>query len=512
MKGTAKKSNLKNAVVNNRMKVTLVNSQVLDGNNVVPPLGLMYIASVIEKAGHQVQLYDADPEYHDTIINEIKEFGPDLIGLSFLTVGYQRAFNLLKKLKQELPDVTYCCGGVHPTVKPQETFVEFDVDFLVVGEGEETIVEACEKLQKKESLAGIKGVIYREKGKIIDNGRREMIKDLDTIPFPARHLIDMEPYLMPPGIIRGCADKNQTTVVTSRGCPFKCIYCGSHNIFGRKTRRRSVKNVVDEIEHLRKAYSIKGIYFCDDTFTLSPKWVREFCNEIKHRNLDIKWACQSRVDQTDEGLMRIMKGSGLVQLDFGVESGSEKILKVLGKGGHGDRTEQIKNSFQLCRNLDIRTLATFIIGSPDETRYDIEQSFNLAKEIRADYTAFYFLTPYPGTDIYDMAIKNGWLDPDLPFSEIWAHRQPELPLLTITFGKEELRDIRRKLQNHFFARNYLRNSGNISFYSILFSIIFRHPKVLVRALAKLIRTRRIDYVVETLNAEYWRMKKYEGRG
>lgn len=493
------------------MRVTLVNAQVLDGNNVVPPLGLLYVAAVLEKAGHKVQVFDADPEFQDSMLKEIRDFNPELIGLSFLTVAYERAFNLCKTLKKELPDVMYCAGGVHTTVKPQDTLKELDLDFIVVGEGELTMEDICNRLDKKESIKDAAGIMYRENGEVVENERRELIQDLDSIPFPARHLIDMTPYLKPPGIIRGYAEKNQTTIVTSRGCPFKCIYCGSHNIFGRRTRRRSVKNVVDEIEHLHKEYNMKGVYYCDDTFTLSAKWVKEYCKDLNSRDFKIKWACQSRVDQTDRELMTTMKNSGLVQLDFGVESGSEKILKVLGKGGAGDRTSQIKQSFKLCKELGIRTLATFIIGNPEETRADIEESFQVAKDIQADYTAFYFLTPYPGTEIYNMAIEKGWLDPNIPFSEIWAHRQPELPLMAITFGKEELRDIRKKLQNHFFRKNYLSGAtGNISFYSILSTILFKHPTVFLTAIGRFLRTGRIDYIVETLNAEYWRMKKYEG--
>ncbi len=491
------------------MKISLLNSQVLDGNNVVPPLGLLYVAAVLERAGHKLQVIDADPDFDDTIVDQVSEFDPDLIGMAFLTPGYQKAIGLRNKLKQTLPDKTYCSGGFHTTVKPVETLNELDLDFVVVGEGEDTIVEACERLSGGQNLEGVQGVMYRRDGEVIDNGRRPLIEDLDSLPFPARHLIDMTPYLKPPGIIRGHADGQQTTIVTSRGCAYRCIYCGSHNMFGRKSRLRSARNIVDEMEHLKKTFSMKGIYFCDDSFTLSPKRVNEFCDELIERNLDIKWACHSRVDQTGRDYLKKMKDAGLVQLDFGVESGSQKILKILGKGGAGDRTDQIKKSFKLCNELKIRTLATFIVGNPEETKADLKESFDLAKELKADYTAFYFLTPYPGSDIYKMAIEKGWLDKDLPFSEIWSHRQPELPLISITFEKEELSRIRRRMQNHFFIRNYFSNARNFSFYFLLLFIILKKPKIIFVTIMKLLKTRRLDYVAEAFNAEYWLIKKYQ---
>jgi radical SAM superfamily enzyme YgiQ (UPF0313 family) len=491
------------------MKISLLNSQVLDGNNVVPPLGLLYVAAVLERAGHELQVIDSDPDYDNTIVNKVSEFDPELIGFAFLTPGYQKALGLSRKLKEALPDKRYCSGGFHTTVKPVETLNELDLNFVVVGEGEDTIVEACERLSSGQGLEGVKGVMYRSNGEVVDNGRRELIKDLDSLPFPARHLIDMSPYLKPPGIIRGHADGHQTTIVTSRGCAYRCIYCGSHNMFGRRSRLRSARNVVDEMEHLKKTFGMKGIYFCDDSFTLSPKRVSEFCSELIDRKLGIKWACHSRVDQTGREFLKRMKDAGLVQLDFGVESGSPKILKILGKGGAGDRTDQIKKSFKLCKEFYIRTLATFIVGNPEETNADIKQSFDLAKEIKADYTAFYFLTPYPGSDIYKTAIEKGWLDKNLPFSEIWSHRQPEMPLISITFEKAELSRIRRRLQNHFFIRNYFSNARNFSFYFLLLFIISKNPKIIFDAVVKLFKTRRLDYVAEAFNAQYWLIKKYQ---
>lgn len=485
------------------MRISLINTQILEGNNIVPPLGLLYIAAVLEKNGHIIQVFDVDPEVYD-LIDDIKNFKPDMIGLSFLTPAYRKALNLTKKLKEKIPNVIYVCGGVHPTIQPIETLNDFGVDFIVVGEGEDTIVELCEKLEKKESVDTVKGIIYKNNGQIINTGRRELIKNLDLLPFPARHLLNSEVYLTPPGIIRGYATERLTSIVASRGCPFNCIYCGSHNLFGRKIRRRTVDNVIAEIEHLIQNYKIKGLYFCDDLFTNDHKWVREFCQKLKEKNIKIVWACQSRVDTITEELMRELKSAGCVQIDFGVENGSDKILKVLNKATN---VAAIKKAFQMAKKAKIRTCATFMIGNPSETLEDVLETFEVAKEISADYTVFYYTTPYPGTKLYEMAKKNNWISPDLYYSESWSHRQPDCPLMSINFTKEELMHIRSKLQNYFFIKNYF-HWNNAKFYFELFIIMIKYPNVMFQIIKSLIKTKRSENIAEILFKQY-NLDKYK---
>lgn len=365
---------------------------------------------------------------------------------------------VINELKSELPDAFYVCGGVHSTAVPIETLKALNVDCVVMGEGEYTIKELCETELSESKLKGVRGIAYRYNGKIRMNESRELIENLDELPFPARRLLDFDRYLVY-DLIRGTYRGKHTTIIASRGCPYRCIYCSSHLIFGRKVRRRSADSVLDEVEYLIENYGIKGVWFVDDTFTIGKNWVLNFCKRIRERKLRFEWGCQARVNTVSEEMLKAMKKAGCIQLDFGVESGSNKVLKVLKKDID---TDTIKGAFKLARRCGLRTLATFMVGNPEETKEDIEKTYKLAKEISADYTEFFFTTPYPGTELFKMATENNWIDKSLDFSKVWSIRQVnwedkkiEQPIMKINFSKEELVQIRNRLRRSFLLRNNL---------------------------------------------------------
>jgi len=323
-----------------------------------------------------------------------------------------------------------------------------------------------------EEIAGIKGLYYWKDGEIVYTGPPELIDDLDSIPFPARHLLDFGPYLVPPGMIRGYAMERVTTLLTSRGCPYPCTYCASHIVQGKKVRRRTAANVIAELETLVRDYRIRGFYICDDLVTGDREWMMEFSRQLAQKNLGLRWACQSRVDYVDEEMLSVMKQAGCVQIDFGVESGSDKTLKTMKKKATAD---EARAAFALMHRMKMRACATFILGFPGETEEDMEETYRLAKEINADYTAFYFLTPYPGTPIYNMAVQNAWIDPKLVADERFTHRQAAVPIMAIEHSPEKLAAIRRRFQNRFFVHNYLR-WRNLRFYgSLLWALLGATP-------------------------------------
>lgn len=478
------------------MKITLINVQISEGNNIVPPLGLLYIAAVLELLKHEVQVFDIDPDVVDCI-KDIKTFAPQIIGISCYTNTYQKALQLNKRLRQELPGALFVAGGVHATAMPSETMTEMRPDYLVYAEGERAITQLVTFIdsQGEESrLENIKGLYYWSKGEIKYNGPPDLIDDLDSIPFPARHLLNFAPYLVPPGMIRGFVKGRVTTIFTSRGCPYPCTYCASSNVQGKKVRRRSADNVVRELESLVSDYSINGFYICDDLVTEDHDWIIEFSRKLAAKNLGLSWACQSRVDTLDEEMLRAMKKAGCVQIDFGVESGSNKTLKTMKKS---TTVEAARMAFAMTKEVGVRSCATFIIGFPQETEQDMEETFSLAKEINADFTAFYFLTPYPGTPIYYTAVENKWLEPKLAQSEKFTHRQVNLPVMAIEHAPEKLAAIRRRFQNYFFFRNYFRWQ-NFGFYVSVISILCRRPTETARCIVSFLRTLRLDDLVESV--------------
>lgn len=477
------------------MRISLINVQISEGNNIVPPLGILYIAAVLERMGHEVQVFDVDPDVAPCV-EQIKSFQPRIVGLGCYTNTYPKAQRLAAQLRTELPEAVFVCGGVHATAKPLETIQEMRVDYLVYAEGERSMARLVECIEAgmEQDIEHIKGLYYWKDGTVHFSGPPELIDDLDTIPFPARHFLSFESYLAPPGMIRGYAMDRLTTIFTSRGCPYPCIYCASSIVQGKKVRRRSVANVIAEIGTLIRDYAIHGFYICDDLVTGDSEWMKEFSRQLAQQNWNLRWACQARVDRVDAEMLTLMKRAGCIQLDFGVESGSDKTLKTMKKK---TTSAAARKAFQLVRQIKMRACATFILGFPQETEQDMEETFGLAKEIKADYTVFYFLTPYPGTAIHNMAVRNHWLDASVVADERFTHRQALLPIMAIEHSPEKLAAIRGRFQNHFFVRNYLR-WHNLRFYASLALVLLRRPREAAQCLGAFVKTLRLDDLVESV--------------
>jgi radical SAM superfamily enzyme YgiQ (UPF0313 family) len=447
------------------LKIALVNPRVESYSSTLPPLGLLYIAAVLERAGFAPRIFDIYP-YDDRDFTALVEYCPDVVGMTILTDYWARALEVSTLVKDSLPQAVYIAGGVHITALPEASLVAHNAAIGVIGEGEITMLELCERIANGTPWQDVAGIIFRDSaGDFVRTTPRPHIENLDEIPFPSRHLLNFEQYLVPPGIIRGHWTERSTTVMTSRGCPFSCIWCGSQCTFGRKVRNRSIENVVAEIEYLVSTYAIDTIWFVDDTFTLNKKRVLDFCRQMTERRIRITWGCQAHVKTADEEMFRAMKKVGLVQLDFGVESGSNRVLKSLKKDSSDDA---IRRAFAITRKVGLRTTATFMFGSPGETAEDVEQTMQLAQEIRPDFVSSFFITPYPGTELMDLAEANHW-----EMSKREDRGLKKGPMLRIHFKDHELMAIRERFQRLFLWRN--------------FSGILLSPRYMAKALLLLLR-------------------------
>jgi len=307
---------------------------------------------------------------------------------------------MIKQLDQNIKVVI---GGVHATYLPEEVISDQAVDYLVLGEGEVTLKELVGCLSREpEKIGQIKGICYKQDGRIIFTEKREPVKDLDTLPFSAWHLIDLSLYYHPLS-----RSKKFASIITSRGCPSICTFC-SRGVFLNHYRARSAKNILAEIELLVSRYGIKEIHFIDDNFSLERKHVEDICRGIIAKGWKIKWAAPNgiRVDTLDEGLIRLMKKSGCYSLSFGVESGNQKTLDYIKKG---IILNDIKEAFRLCHKYGIETVAFIIVGFPNEDIDDINQTLKFLKEIKADIVDAHILIPLPGTELYSELDSKGYI-------------------------------------------------------------------------------------------------------
>lgn len=296
-------------------------------------------------------------------------------------------------------------GGPHATYLPYETLVKQCVDIVICGEGEGALVELAQRLEKGETLDGVKGVLYKDNdGQIKDNGSRPLIDDLDSILFPAYQLMDMEQYY--PSVNSKFTNKGFASIITSRGCPHRCTFC-SHKMFGSKIRFRSVKNVVDEIELLTRKYRIGEFIFLDDTFTVDAKRVMAICDMISNRGLNITWTCNFRANNASVELYSIMRRAGCNGIHIGVESASQVVLNTMKKD---ISLEQIRNAVRLAKKHIGHVVCGFIFGMPGDTMERAKRTIEFAKELNPDYATFTIATPIPGSELFEEALKKGLID------------------------------------------------------------------------------------------------------
>jgi len=370
-----------------------------------PPLGLLYLASYTQKhTGHRIEVLDAIVEElnYSGIKRRIRKIKPDLVGIqvmSFTLIDALLCARIVKRIDEDIPVIF---GGPHPTIFPQETVNLTEVDYVVVGEGEVTFKELIENINNPTELRKVKGLVYRRNGEIIDTGPREFIKNLDNIPFPARELTPYKRYY---SLI---AKRSPiTTMITSRGCPYRCLFCDRPQL-GKKFRARSAGNVVDEMEECLKM-GIKEVLIYDDTFTVDRERVLNICGEILKRGLKISWDIRARVDNVDEEMLKRLKEAGCKRIHYGVEASSQKILDILKKE---ITLRQVKDAFRLTKEAGVSTLAYFMFGSPGETGEEIRNSIKWAKELKPDFVHFSITTPFPATDLYRLGLKEGVLKKD----------------------------------------------------------------------------------------------------
>ena len=373
--------------------------------NKIPSLGLAYLAAVAEKNGHIVKIIDCTLHSgHKKFTEKAEKFNPQIIGLTATTPTFKNAVNVASILHRVLPQAIFICGGAHPTANPADSLNPGVFDFLVLGEGEETFLELISYLEKKydDSLDTIRGLAFKRNGKIVITNSRPRIDDLDSIPFPARHLLPpLNKYQPTPASYRRLP---LAVIMTSRGCPSRCAFC-DRAVFGEKIRWRSVDNVMAEVEEVVSKYGAKEIRFFDDTFTLDPVHVEGICREIRRLRPSILWTCLTRVTAVNFELLKMMRESGCWQVLFGLESGDDFILRQLGKG---NTVKQNKEAVLWAKRAGLNIRADFLVGSPWETKESFEKTLEFAKSLPLDFAHFNKFVPYPGTKIYKDLMAKGY--------------------------------------------------------------------------------------------------------
>lgn len=459
------------------MKILLINPPLRRMTGIANfyfPMGLAYLAAVLEKEGHEVKIYDVDmggklgksiayiteyqemQNYIDVVNNEkhpiwqevtgiIERFEPDIVGIRVQTITYASAMKIAELVKKYDEECDVVMGGPHSSIKYEQVLADENVDFVVREEGEVTFSELIKKLEEDNaSFGSVKGICYKTNGAIVVNPVRDSINNLDLIPHPARKSLMYSHNYSP---------EDMGVLMASRGCPFSCTYC--FNMWGRKVRYRSVENVIEEIISTKKDYGTYQFSFKDDTFTLKRQWVEDICNRLIEERIGINWECTTRADFLDDDLIKLMKNAGCNTIKIGVESGSETILKEIKKGV---TLEQIREAAGLLNKNTLFWCAYFMMGLPQETKEDMEKTYKFMKELNPHYASIGIYKPVPNTELFNLGVKLGILKPEMTREEYMRTNPIDYYYIdpnrrTVNLNEDDLSTITKKMLTAFDAHN-----------------------------------------------------------
>jgi len=445
---------------------------------VFQPWWIAYVAAVLEKQ-HKVCIIDSPTDgrrnleqidgtkyrvglKNEELADRIRRWSPDVVGINIPFSGWSKgAFEVASIVKSIDNGIITVLDGQHPSARPEECLAQPSIDFVVIGEGERTIFELVNTLEEgnTQNLKNIKGIAFLKNGKTVITPPRPAIQDLDSLPFPARHLLPMDEYFaaVKENPIRGEISKPWVTMITSRGCPHNCVFCTVHIVMGKKWRARSPENVVDEIEQLIQTYHIKQIDIYDENMTVDKKRMENICDLIVKRRLDIEWYAPNgiRADTLDENLLKKMKKSGCRGIRVAPESGVQRVVDQIVK--KNQKLAAVEKAVVLCKKIGIKVGCFFVIGLIGETKEDIKETIKYAYKLRrlgADKSYFSIATPIYGTELYEQAKQGGFLRDNFSYESL-AATEPQIE--TPEFTADELLELcaQANLVNPVFTRDKL---------------------------------------------------------
>ncbi len=425
-----------------KTKVALITPPILEKvahHPLFPPLGLAYMAAVLEQNGFEVKIIDSPvlDFDHQKIKTELESYQPTIVGVGSMTPTIESALKCARIAKEAAPDAQVLMGGPHATFADTEILSsEKAVDVIVRGEGEETIVE----LAKKAPLGDIKGISFRKDNQIIKTAARQFIQNLDALPRPAYKFLPMKKY--------NITGRNLLPIISSRGCPFQCPFCVATQMFGAQFRARSPKNVLDELEWLRDEYGAEGIAFQDDTLTFDKKRTVDICDGIIERKINLPWGCGTRADVVTKEVLDKMSKAHCNETMFGVESGCQRMRDVLKKRVS---TEQIEKAIKWTKEAGIFVTVSVILGYPGETKETLQETLDFVRRVEPDDVWLCHATPYPGTCLRDLVKSNGW-----KMSEKWELYNTMNPIFEDpALPAKEIAEMRKSFYNKFYSPKYI---------------------------------------------------------